>query len=212
MARRGVEVELLEQRSLEPDAAPGWPGPAERSIRLERSVDPGARPDVVVRLERLWGWLRRRALERRVTPNPRVNSVVRRFVWEDADDVLHRYEEHVITQRMATAGRLHMRERRLELDDDHHDYRVPARLRVRWSFWSYPVWLSIEPWWGDRTVVGMELRSRHRVHYSRRYYDAAHDALRALVVGIGSPIGPRTAQPPPRPPRPRRPSTVAVVA
>lgn len=175
------ELELIDERELAPQRTPL---PARAASHRARH---------------LMGRLRTRALVAQSAPSPRAQSVVRRFIWEDAPRCLERFDALTSGPNTLRPARLRFGDERFRLDPEHHDHRLPARLAVSWSVSTYPVWLSLEPWWGERAVIGVELRSRHRLHYSQRYFDTAHDALRDLVERMGAPIGPRTITPPRRP-------------
>lgn len=199
-----VEIEVLAEHELQPvfveHARPGALTDASTTEVVTNSpLATSALVDAARGRTRLVAHrLRTHARRHQGAPNPRHNSVVRRFVWEDATTLVDRFRLPP-TAPEPDFGALRFVGSQLSVDPDHHDYRVSARLRVPRTMGAHPVWLWIEPWWGTRSVIGVELRSKHRPHYSRRYFDAAHEALRHLVERVGAPISPRSVRPPRRP-------------
>jgi len=61
-------------------------------------------------------------------------------------------------------------------------HRTAATLSIRWSWPNLPVWIVAEPWWREHSVLTISLRTTRRLRYPRRYWEASHRALRALVV------------------------------
>ncbi|MDG2026240.1 MAG: hypothetical protein P8J50_03965 [Acidimicrobiales bacterium] len=59
--------------------------------------------------------------------------------------------------------------------------RAPATLVLRGSWPGLPVWIDIEPWWREQTIVSMSLRSTTRLRYPRRYFSGSYRLLRRFV-------------------------------
>lgn len=62
-----------------------------------------------------------------------------------------------------------------------------AMLSLRWSWPRLPMVVRIEPWWRDRSTVTVELRTRRRLRYPRRYFRSAHGAARAVGDALVGP-------------------------
>ena len=77
---------------------------------------------------------------------------------------------------------------RLELDGPFVEHRAgqraPGTLTLRGSWPGLPVWIDIEPWWRQQTIVTLSLRSTHRVRYPRRYFSGSHRVLRQFVATL----------------------------
>lgn len=67
-------------------------------------------------------------------------------------------------------------------------FEAEGTLRLPASYPELPVRLSVEPWWRDRCVVGISLRSNRRIRYPRRYFVSAHRVLSQLA---GDPVADR---------------------
>jgi hypothetical protein len=65
-------------------------------------------------------------------------------------------------------------------DPATHEHRVPASLRLAWSWPALPMWLVVGEVSDARCTLSLSLRSRRRVRYPTRYFHAAHCALTAL--------------------------------
>lgn len=62
--------------------------------------------------------------------------------------------------------------------------RAPGTLTLRGSWPGIPVWIDIEPWWRQQTIVTMSLRSTHRVRYPRRYFSGSYRLMRRFVATL----------------------------
>ena len=70
------------------------------------------------------------------------------------------------------------------LDRVNHERRVPAALRVRWSWPELPMWLGVAEFSASTSVLRLCLRRHGRLRYPRRYYHAAHAALDAVAARV----------------------------
>ena len=118
----------------------------------------------VARIERATHWYGARIGAYRGF-SPRLQSRVEHRVDRDADAMLRSIGLQFDYDRVA------------------HEFRAPVRLRVAWSWPALPVWLSVTDAGGGRSAIALQLRSRRRLHYPRRYYATAHDLLRAIRSG-----------------------------
>lgn len=137
-------------------------------------------------------WHRRLALIARAG-DIRRHSRIRLQVWAPVDEVVERVarapdriDAGTVSGIATGAGAtLTVLESLRPLPGGGH--RAAAVLRVRWSWPSLPVWVTVEPWWREHTAVSMTLRSTHRLRYPRRYWASAHRTLRELVGPPGRP-------------------------
>ncbi len=132
---------------------------------------------------------RRRAMTR--SGNPRRDSRVRQHVWHPFSSVRERLPSGP-TVVEARGVRLHLRTGFEPAPKGA--LRAAGILRLRASWPALRVWVTVEPWWRNRTVATIALRTNHRWRYPRRYFGAAHAAVRALAVqsvGDGSAVAPR---------------------
>lgn len=114
--------------------------------------------------------------------NPRRDSAVRQHVFRPFDEVLALLPGSTTVVRAGSA--------RLELSTPFAP--LPGGVGVRasatlslWGSWpALPVWITVEPWWRERTVAGVSLRTRRRLRYPRRYFGSAHAAVRAMCRHI----------------------------
>jgi len=65
-------------------------------------------------------------------------------------------------------------------DRYEHEYRMPCRLHLPWSWPDLPMWLAIGEVSTTRGALRLSLRSRKRVRYPARYFHAAHAVLSRL--------------------------------
>lgn len=79
------------------------------------------------------------------------------------------------------AGGVQLRCRTGEVTTRPTRFEAEGSLRIPASYPELPVRLSVEPWWRDRCVVGISLRSTRRIRYPRRYYVSAHRVLTQLT-------------------------------
>lgn len=69
-------------------------------------------------------------------------------------------------------------------DPVDHEYRMPAEMQLRWSWPRLPMWLGVGEVSSSRSVLRLSLRSRRRVRYPLRYFDAAHRLLERLEASV----------------------------
>ena len=114
--------------------------------------------------------------------NPRFESHVQRRVDRTAGDLVEAIRFHGHTLRVATtAASLTCDTRSFRHVANESAYRAKGRLHLRWSYPDIPVWLSVQKWSHDRSVIEVSLRSRRRLRYPARYFDATHRVLAALL-------------------------------
>jgi len=65
-------------------------------------------------------------------------------------------------------------------DPYEHEYRLPCRLHLPWSWPELPMWLAVGEVSATRGALRLSLRSRKRVRYPARYFHAAHAVLSRL--------------------------------
>ena len=61
-----------------------------------------------------------------------------------------------------------------------HEYRAPFDLHLPWSWPALPMWLSVGEMSSTKSALRLSLRSRRRLRYPARYFDAAHTALATI--------------------------------
>jgi hypothetical protein len=71
-------------------------------------------------------------------------------------------------------------------DSSGHEYRAPFDLRLAWSWPALPMWLSVGEMSSTKSALRLSLRSRRRLRYPARYFDAAHAALQELESRLGA--------------------------
>ena len=101
--------------------------------------------------------------------DPRRHSTVEHRVGHRADDVIDA----------------------LRLDDAfydsvEHEFRVPVDLHLPWSWPDLPMWLSVGELSPTMCTLRLSLRSRRRLRYPKRYFNAAHAAVSRLESEITS--------------------------
>jgi hypothetical protein len=65
-------------------------------------------------------------------------------------------------------------------DRFEHEYRIPCRLHLPWSWPELPMWLAVGEVSATRGALRLSLRSRKRLRYPARYFHAAHAVLSRL--------------------------------
>jgi hypothetical protein len=95
--------------------------------------------------------------------NPRVQSTVEHRVGHRADDVI---------DALRLDGAFY--------DAFEHEFRVPIDLHLPWSWPDLPMWLSVGELSPTTCALRLSLRSRRRLRYPRRYFNAAHNAVSRL--------------------------------
>jgi hypothetical protein len=71
-------------------------------------------------------------------------------------------------------------------DSFEHEYRLPIDLHLPWSWPALPMWLTVGEVSSTKCALRLSLRSRRRVRYPKRYFNAAHAALTALETVLAS--------------------------
>jgi hypothetical protein len=69
-------------------------------------------------------------------------------------------------------------------DSVEHEYRVPISLHLPWSWPALPMWLAVGELSSTKSTLRLSLRSRRRLRYPKRYFHAAHTALRDLEARL----------------------------
>ena len=69
-------------------------------------------------------------------------------------------------------------------DRFEHEYRAPVDLHVSWSWPDLPMWLSVGELSSTTCAVRLSLRSRRRLRYPKRYFNAAHAALARIEARL----------------------------
>ncbi len=59
-------------------------------------------------------------------------------------------------------------------------HRIAGQLHIPWSYPELPVWLTVSAWSSRDCILDIALRSRRRLRYPWRYYDASHRVLDLL--------------------------------
>lgn len=190
---RPVRIEIIDPLL---DDGPGAVG-ADRAA-VVAVVDEAADVDplrwvapVAARLGRLAWSGHGRMAQWRLNGNPRRRSTVRRHLaatFTDTGVALSGATGPVVV----ASGRLELTSPFAPVDG--LGLRARGRLQPRWSWPPLPVEVTVEPWWRDRCVLTMQLRTRRRWRYPRRYFDVAHGVLGRLVtdrpVDATPPAGP----------------------
>jgi hypothetical protein len=105
--------------------------------------------------------------------------------YRDFDPRLHPTVEHRVVLRVdEVIDKLCLRGAIYNLLE--HEYRVPYELHLPWSWPALPMWLSVAELSSTRSALRLSLRSRRRLRYPRRYFNAAHTALTSLELVLAS--------------------------
>ena len=153
---------------------------ADARAAARRHVDPLARilSRLGARTRRTSRAVHERSLQVRTDGNPRRASAVRQHVFAPFDAVVDRLgvvPDGVAAQPGVTLGLVSVF---APLPGGGH--QADASLALRGSWPRLPVVVRVEPWWREQSVVTVELRTRRRVRYPRRYFSGAHAAARAV--------------------------------
>lgn len=124
---------------------------------------------------------------------PRRESSVEHHVDRTVDEVLDalRGYDHLLVG--SDRVRLEADVRSLVRVPMSHEHRVPAVLHLAWSWPDLPMWLTISEWSPRWCSLILSLRSRRRLRYPVRYWDATHTALDLVERHA---IAPRAIDPP----------------
>lgn len=128
-------------------------------------------------------WLHRRGVARKqrvADRNPRSQSRIRLHVFIPYAAACSRTPGiGVIAQ--TRAGKLALDG---PFDEHRAGRRAPGTLTLRGSWPGLPVWIDLEPWWRQQTIVTLSLRSTNRLRYPRRYFSGSHRLLRRFVATL----------------------------
>ena len=72
-----------------------------------------------------------------------------------------------------------------QYDTVEHEYRMPCRMHLPWSWPDLPMWLAVGEVSSTRGALRLSLRSRRRMRYPVRYFHAAHAVLTRLESRLG---------------------------
>lgn len=161
-------------------AAVGHLGPLTRG--LSRSVARG---------RRVWRAAHDRSWQRRTDGNPRRGSAVRQHVFAPFDVVAGHLGSLSGEALRLPGGSLVFSSGFVALPGGGR--RSDAALGLVGSWPRLPVVVRVEPWWRDQTIVTVELRTRRRLRYPRRYFTGAHRAAREVartLAGRAAPSSP----------------------
>jgi hypothetical protein len=153
---------------------------ADARAAARRHVDPLARllSRAGARIQRTSRAAHERSLQVRTDGNPRRASAVRQHVFAPFDTVLDRLDavgDGVVAEPGVSIGLTSVF---APLPGGGHQANASMALRGSWP--RLPVVVRVEPWWREQSVVTVELRTRRRVRYPRRYFRGAHAAARAV--------------------------------
>jgi len=113
---------------------------------------------------------------------PRTHSRVEHRIDRPADDALadlcHNAELRLAVGPLRLTGDAS----RAQYDTVEHEYRLPCRLHLPWSWPDLPMWLAVGEISSTRGALRLSLRSHRRMRYPVRYFHAAH----ALLTGLES--------------------------
>lgn len=145
-----------------------------------RHVDPATRlvSRSATRLRRGLHRLQARSVQLRHDGNPRRGSNVRQHVFASFAVVAERLAEVPAVIEAAPGTTLEVSNEFTMLAGGGR--QADARMILRGSWPRLPVSVRVEPWWREQSVVTVELRTRRRVRYPRRYFRAAHASARAV--------------------------------
>ena len=145
-----------------------------------RHVDPATRlvSRSVARVRRGLHRLQARSVQLRHDGNPRRGSNVRQHLFAPFDVVAERLASVPGEIEAAPGVALDMSTGFTVAPGGGR--RADARMILRGSWPRLPVTVRVEPWWREQSVVTVELRTRRRLRYPRRYFRAAHASARAV--------------------------------
>jgi hypothetical protein len=123
-----------------------------------------------------------RSLQTRADGNPRRASAVRQHVFMPFDTVVERLP--VVDGGVATRSGVTVEFSSGFAPLPGGGRRAEASLGLRGSWPRLPVVVRVEPWWREQSIVTVELRTRRRVRYPRRYFRGAHAAAQAVGRAI----------------------------
>lgn len=155
----------------------------ERVPRPRHHRPPAPRPEVIRRLAAALTAIKQdyeRTIGTHRDFHPRTHSRVEHRIDCRADDALA--DLCNCGELRVSAGPLRLRgdASRAQYDAIEHEYRVPCRLHLPWSWPDLPMWLAVGEISSTRGALRLSLRSRRRMRYPVRYFHAAHAVLTRL--------------------------------
>ena len=116
--------------------------------------------------------------------SPRLHSRVEHRIGQRADDALAALSRS--NELTVSAGPLRLvgDPSRTEYDGFEHEYRMPCRLHLPWSWPELPMWLAVGEVSATKGALRLSLRSRRRVRYPARYFHSAHAVLNRLEARL----------------------------
>jgi len=155
----------------------------ERVPRPRQARPPAPQPELVRRLASALTAMKHdyeRTIGTHRDFHPRTHSRVEHRIDRRADDALadlsHARELRVSVGPLLLTGDAS----RAQYDAVEHEYRVPCRLHLPWSWPDLPMWLAVGEISSTRGALRLSLRSRRRMRYPVRYFHAAHAVLTSL--------------------------------
>jgi len=121
--------------------------------------------------------------------HPRMQSHVEHRIERCAADAIGAMTRVDVLRLTVGPLRLAGDPKRTTYDPFEHEYRVPSRLHLPWSWPDLPMWLGIGEVSTGRCALRLSLRSRKRLRYPVRYYHAAHAVLSALESRLAAKNG-----------------------
>ena len=123
-----------------------------------------------------------RATQLRNDGNPRRASLVRQHVFEPFAVVADRLPSVAAAVSPGRGVTLRLTSGFRPLPSGGQDAEAVLSLRGSWP--RLPVSVRVEPWWREQSIVSVELRSRRRLRYPRRYFRSAHAAAREIATTV----------------------------
>jgi hypothetical protein len=158
---------------------------ADARAAARRHVDPLARllSRGGARIRRTSRAVHERSVQLRTDGSPRRASAVRQHVFAPFDSVIDRLAV-VADGAVAPPGvALDLTSAFAPLPGGGHQADASLALRASWP--RLPVVVRVEPWWREQSIVTIELRTRRRLRYPRRYFRGAHASARAVGRALG---------------------------
>jgi hypothetical protein len=155
----------------------------ERVPRPLQARPPAPRPEVVRRLASALTAMKHdyeRTIGTHRDFHPRTHSRVEHRIDCRADDALADLCHDTALQLSVGPLRLTGDASRAQYDTVEHEYRLPCRLHLPWSWPDLPMWLAVGEISSTRGALRLSLRSRRRMRYPVRYFHAAHAVLTSL--------------------------------
>jgi hypothetical protein len=124
------------------------------------------------------------SIQVRTDGNPRRGSLVRQHLFEPFDIVAGRLPDIGGAIPVRSGSTLELTSRFTPLPGGGRQAEAALSLRGSWP--RLPLVLKVEPWWRNQSVITVELRTRRRVRYPRRYFRTAHATARRLGAELSS--------------------------